>query len=131
MAVTVAPYVNCNGTSREALLDGYRKAAEALHEALDALHATAPHGRDYQTAPAGRFRLAGAEHAARVNALSAVYEDLQALVEAVGECDSEDPARYYPRAGGSSEADRVPRNAVATGPAISPANCPKGQGDAR
>jgi len=83
MAVTVAPYVNLNGTAREALVEGYCKAAEALHEALDALHAVAPHGRDYQTAPCGRFRLAEAEHAARVNALSAVYEDLQALAEAV------------------------------------------------
>jgi hypothetical protein len=85
MPVTVTPYVNLNGTAREALVDAYVNAAGAVVSALTALAETAPHPRDYQTAPAGRYELARAEHEARVNALASVREDLTALAEAVSD----------------------------------------------
>lgn len=43
----IFPTIHLNGTSREALAAPLREAHEKLGEALAALEACAPHGRDY------------------------------------------------------------------------------------
>lgn len=85
MSVTVTPYVNLNGTARAALLEAHADAAEAVRTAADALDKTRPHGRDYQTAPEGRYTLAVAEWEARMAALSSILADLEALAETLAE----------------------------------------------
>lgn len=53
MAVTnnplIAPRVNLNGTSKEALIRQYMDVYHALGVVLTHMHDATPHGRDYQT----------------------------------------------------------------------------------
>jgi len=79
------PLIHTNGTSREALLDGYTTAAAKVREALDALVATAPNGRDYYPRGVEALGRAIAEHDVRVQRLTAVLADLDALALAVAD----------------------------------------------
>lgn len=80
-----APTVNINGSSREALLEAYCTAGEAVKKALEATLETSPHGRDYVLAPDifEHYRKARLEHEKRCAALRGIYFELQALAEAV------------------------------------------------
>lgn len=51
------PFVNINGTSREALVKQASDVIDAAKALLDALGQACPHGRDYQTAPVGSCNL--------------------------------------------------------------------------
>lgn len=77
------PTVHLNGTSRQALLDGYQAAYEAVREAYATLQGTYPNGRDYY--PQGPLAIAGAmaEHEARLAKLRTVQEELDQLIQAV------------------------------------------------
>jgi len=75
----VSPIVNMNGTSQEVLLEQVMAAKEAVAIAMKALAEATPHGRDYQTAPAGAYAVARGQHNARMNKLSDVYEDLETI----------------------------------------------------
>jgi hypothetical protein len=74
------PVVNNNGTSRADLLGGIIKARRALAEAIEAVGATAPHGRDFQFNPED-YRGAVSEHADRMLALRKVMVELDTLGE--------------------------------------------------
>jgi hypothetical protein len=73
------PQVNLNGTSRDALLDQYRDAYRAINDAIDALCKAAPHGRDYQTLPAGSYNVAREEHDARLVKLGSIKAEIEAI----------------------------------------------------
>ena len=60
------PTVNINGTDRDSLTALYRDAADKLGEALTALCLARPHGRDYQTMPAGSYEGARKVHEFRI-----------------------------------------------------------------
>lgn len=75
------PIVHLNGTSREALITAHEEAAEALRLALVALGEVAPNARDYYPAGPGAYGRALREHAARVDRVKSVREELVNLWE--------------------------------------------------
>ena len=79
------PQVNLNGTSGDALLEAHRAALDALRNGLHFLRENAPHGRDYQTLPAGALARAQREHAARVRLVQSVFEEVEALTIGVSD----------------------------------------------
>ena len=79
-----APIVNLNGTSKDALMEQVGNARSAIDDALKALTLATPHGRDYQTASEGAYRLAAAQHRDRVAALTVVSDDLLKIAMDIG-----------------------------------------------
>ncbi len=79
------PCVNWNGTSRNALLEGYMHALRAIEDAMAVLRTTAPNGRDYQTLPDPGAALERAiiQHHARLETLHGVRQELNTLAESV------------------------------------------------
>jgi hypothetical protein len=79
------PLVNLNGTSKQALLEGYQEAWQKLDDAFNALVKIAPHGRDYQISHEGAYIKARREHNDRMVAVANIQRDLEMLVEQVAE----------------------------------------------
>ena len=79
------PTIHRNGTSREALQEGYRAAYSILGDALRVLAETAPNGRDYYPQGDAMLRQAEAEYRARATAIQHVRDDMLALFEACEE----------------------------------------------
>ena len=77
------PTVHLNGTSRQALLDGYSEAHRLLEEARKAMAETAPNGRDYYPQGPDAIRLATIEHGERMAKIEALMDDLMTLYCAV------------------------------------------------
>lgn len=75
------PQININGTERSDLLEDYMAARRALQRAVEALSAASPHGRDYQTCPAGAFYVAQQEHADRLVKVRQVMAEIETLAE--------------------------------------------------
>jgi len=71
-----APTVNSNGSSAESLMRDVMDARAAVEDAIRAFRACAPHGRDFQTAPAGSFEAARSAFWQRMDALQAISSDL-------------------------------------------------------
>lgn len=74
------PIVHGNGTPARMLLDAITAALHTVHDAQEALAATAPNGRDYYPEP-GRLAVAEAEYHRRADLLAALYRDLEADAE--------------------------------------------------
>jgi hypothetical protein len=72
----VAPVVNLNGSSATSLIEDTRKAYNAAQALLTALSDMNPHGRDYQTAPAGTYERARQQHSLRIDAVNEIIEEL-------------------------------------------------------
>ena len=75
----MVPTIHLNGTSREALLEQVCNAGHAARILADALSEMAPNGRDYYPQGDHAYPQARAEHDARLNALTAVQQDLEAM----------------------------------------------------
>jgi hypothetical protein len=75
------PVIHLNGTSREALMEQYLDARNAVEDAIVALVKAGPNPRDYPVA--GTFGEAAIEHSARVNALRVVSKQLYLIIEAL------------------------------------------------
>lgn len=75
------PVINLNGTERDDLLKDYMAARKALQCAVAALSAASPHGRDYQTMPAGSFYVAQQEHADRIVKVRSVLAEIDTIAE--------------------------------------------------
>lgn len=82
-ATLTRPTVHLNGTSRVALRVGYSNAHAAVRAAIDAVQASAPHGRDYYTQGPDALRAAQQEHLSRVQRLEAVAVELADLAVAL------------------------------------------------
>jgi hypothetical protein len=80
----VKPTIHRNGTSAEALLEGYLEAHRALLAALEGLEGAAPNARDYYPVP-GSFEVARAQHARRIERVRSVLEEVMTLAEHVSE----------------------------------------------
>jgi hypothetical protein len=78
-----APRVHLNGTSSIELLDCLMYAAEAVDAAYCKLKQCAPNGRDYYLDGPDAMREAQEQHEDRLRRLNSVYQELQALQEAV------------------------------------------------
>lgn len=76
------PTIHMNGTSKNALLESYLGAMEAIRDAIEAVQDTSPHGRDYyvQEDP-DAFVGAVREHQARLKALQTVIGELEQLAD--------------------------------------------------
>lgn len=72
------PTIHLNGSSAETLAEGYALAESELRKGLEALQATAPHGRDYYVAP-GALEKAETEHHERLARIQSVIEELKEL----------------------------------------------------
>lgn len=75
------PQININGTDRNDLLQDHLAAMKALRAAIEAVGAISPHGRDYQTLPAGSASVAMSEHAGRMVALRTVMAEIETIAE--------------------------------------------------
>lgn len=75
----MTPTIHLNGTGREALMTQVLDAAHAVDAAFTALCAMEPHGRDYYPQGANALRHAQREHGERIDAVRAIYRDLQKL----------------------------------------------------
>ena len=79
----MVPTVHLNGTSREALLEQYTKAHNALEVGLNALCAAAPNGRDYYPQGPDAFAKAQAEHSALVTQVAKAVVAMLDIAEAL------------------------------------------------
>jgi septation ring formation regulator EzrA len=75
------PTIHTGGTSRSALEEGYINAGNAIRAAIKALEEAEPNGRDYYPQGPDAYSVARREHIARLDALGAVYRDMEALLE--------------------------------------------------
>ena len=75
----IFPTIHLNGTSKQSLLDQTLDAGRAVQAAIKALENASPNGRDYYPQGADAIKLAIDEHAARVNKLKEVFDDLTTL----------------------------------------------------
>jgi hypothetical protein len=73
------PIINICGTDQQSLLDQYMLAIHALREAIEALGAASPNGRDYQQG--GSINTALQEHAIRVVKVRQVLAEIETIAE--------------------------------------------------
>lgn len=85
------PTVHLNGTDGGTLADLYVQARAKVRDAIEALKAAEPHGRDYYTqGDGGAFTRAKAEHLLRLSSLETVESELETLALAVAtQCDEQ------------------------------------------
>lgn len=81
------PTVHINGTSKSYLVTDHMAAINAVNEALKAVQAMAPHGRDYylQDVPGRRSKIQDAleQHNARLTKLQIVAGELMHICEKI------------------------------------------------
>lgn len=73
----ILPIVHLNGTSREELIQVRRDAARSVFDAISAVAAMSPNGRDYYPVR-GLFDQARDQHARRLKALDEIYNEILA-----------------------------------------------------
>ena len=73
------PIINICGTDQQSLLDQYVLALHALREAIEALNAASPNGRDYQHG--GSINAALQEHAVRIVKVRQVLAEIETIAE--------------------------------------------------
>jgi ABC-type molybdenum transport system ATPase subunit/photorepair protein PhrA len=72
------PVVHLNGSGKAALLAQYDAMHTTLNEALDAMYAANPHGRDYYPKGDDALAVASAEYLRRLRLLEGVRDDVMA-----------------------------------------------------
>lgn len=82
------PTIHLNGSNPDTLINEWGAAYLAIGEAITALAQCAPDGRDYYPLGDGAYQIAKAEHRARLTALHAMRDDLQALCDATFDAKS-------------------------------------------
>ncbi len=79
------PTIHLNGTSKESFRKDLGNAHESIRNAIDALLAMAPHGRDYYVQGPDAYGVARREHEARIEKLSSVRDEVLAIWNAIEE----------------------------------------------
>ena len=77
------PTIHLNGTSKEALLEGYCDAIDAIHEAGRKLAAAYPNARDYYIQGPETTSRAMDQHQARLKKLQEVADELATILDAI------------------------------------------------
>jgi hypothetical protein len=77
----ILPSVHLNGTSRDELLRQIETAASAIADAVVALSAAAPNGRDYYVQGPDAMLAAQAQHENRLQRLQSVNAELHVVWE--------------------------------------------------
>ena len=75
------PVVHLNGTSRDALLEGYIDSCNALQHAIEVVQKNGPNARDYYVSRV--FAFAQAHHESRLERLASVLAELRQIGEHV------------------------------------------------
>ena len=78
----VLPILHLNGDRATTLLARLESAVDAVAAALDALQATAPHGRNYYPVP-GQLERATQQYTARKEHLQHVFHSLMAEIRGI------------------------------------------------
>jgi len=81
----MVPSIHLNGTSKQELLEQQLVVMRALRDAIIALRAAAPHGRDYYPQGAGTIDRALEEHSRRLDKLHAIHAEIGGLALAITE----------------------------------------------
>jgi hypothetical protein len=79
----IHPTIHLNGTSAEALRDGYEDALVAVRDAIRAIAMNAPNHRDYYPQGVVAWQAALDEHRQRMFRLAEVADELTAIVNRV------------------------------------------------
>lgn len=79
------PSIHLNGTSGEELLDQATGVAQALNAALEVASVAAPNARDYYPQGDAAFTEAKREHGDRIQRLTELRDEYQALAEAIAD----------------------------------------------
>jgi hypothetical protein len=77
------PSIHLNGTGRQELFRGYYNAVTALHAAVEAVQATAPHARDYYVQGSDAYTVANRQHLDRLRRIEAIRTEIQDIALAV------------------------------------------------
>lgn len=72
----VAPRVHLNGTSADELKRQYREAMRSVDRSVEAVVASAPHGRDYYPISDVAFKKAQSQHQSRLRRLADIKQEL-------------------------------------------------------
>ena len=83
--MTAKPTLHTNGTHPDDLLEAYVAAYRAVGQAIEAVQAASPNGRDYCPQPGDAIGAAIAEQRARLEKLNSVAEEMLALAEHVSD----------------------------------------------
>jgi hypothetical protein len=83
MTTQIFPIINLNGTNGAELSEQCKNAWIAVQNAIQALHAMAPHGRDYQCSPAGSYEVARIQYNARMSMLDTVKGEILEVYEEI------------------------------------------------
>lgn len=75
----IAPKINLNGTSKEALIKEYRAAHLAIDNAIEVLSKVTVHGRDFQTEPVGTFEVHQTQHVIRLKSMEHVKLEIESI----------------------------------------------------
>ncbi len=81
----IVPTVHLNGTSASALTGQYEMAGHALRTAIQELENCNPNARDYYVQGPDAYRLAAAEHNARIQKVRDVLKEIEELHKKVTE----------------------------------------------
>ena len=83
--LVLCPSVHLNGSGFDLLWNANRTAFDKVQDALDALRAASPHGRDFYVQGVGAFDAAARQHIARVRTLKTVEQELAVIVATLSE----------------------------------------------
>ena len=72
----IVPTIHMNGTPKDSLCGALEKATEKIRDAIAAVCATSPHGRDYYPQGDDAIRVAQDDHYDRLKKLTSVLDDL-------------------------------------------------------
>lgn len=75
------PIIMSRGSGKKTLMAGYVGQIAALQDVIVAMRSAAPHGRDYRDADT--WRMAIAEHDARIARINAIIAELTEIAEAI------------------------------------------------
>lgn len=75
------PTLHTGGTPKARLEEGYVNAGNAIRAAIKALEEAEPNARDYYPQGPDAYSVARREHIARLDALSGILRDMEALLE--------------------------------------------------
>jgi hypothetical protein len=79
------PTIHLNGTSSDDLFAQVCVVLEALRWARDAMRRAAPHGRDYYIQGDQAFNNANGEHVARLDKLTDIMREYEAMAEYIAD----------------------------------------------
>jgi hypothetical protein len=77
------PTIHLNGTGRQELLDQWRDAYNALHDARKALHNASPNARDYYPQGSDAIYRAQDEHSKRIETITSLMNECNHIAEAI------------------------------------------------